>query len=131
MWHKRFVALCWRLARTTVLQFLSYVIGKLFFMIFFFFSFCLLVQTWRRSSLTSTPSVMERHHTEVEELVSTDRNRSIIKAVFLKMFPLHPKVPRDSDQTWPLTANLSSRPGESVHVVPGPPQRPPDLHVPS
>lgn len=37
------------------------------------FFFCLLTQIWRRSSPTSTPSVMERPHMAVEELVSTGK----------------------------------------------------------
>lgn len=41
------------------------------------------------------------------------------------------EVLNDNQQMWLLISNLSSRPGESVHVVPGPPQRAPDLHVPT
>lgn len=55
MW---FVSLCWRSVWITILQCLF---------------FCLPTQIWRRSSPTSTPSVMERPHMAVEELVSTDK----------------------------------------------------------
>lgn len=41
------------------------------------------------------------------------------------------EVLNDTQRTWLLISNLFSRLGESVHAVPGPPQRAPDLHVPT
>lgn len=88
-----------------------------------FLFLCVLAQIWRRSSPTLTPSVTERPHMAVEELVRT------VSAFFQSV--LLTRMLWVTLNNMLLTSNLSSRPGEGVHVVPGSAQRAPDLHVPT
>lgn len=81
------------------------------------------VQIWRRSRHTSTPSGMELPHMAAEALVRNMFCRGNYRNGFcFFVFCKNKKTDKDV---------ILHRPGESLHALPGSPQRPADLHVPT
>lgn len=98
--------------------------------------FSVITQIWRRSRVTLTPSGSELPHMAVEALVrNTWLGTELWYDQFVGTLYRHCLCEEVSSCfKWPRlkTYNiLSSRSGESVHVVPGAPQCAPDLNVPT